>query len=129
MIPQTKAKAPKQKAKASMGSWFLGIQRILQILVCSAFAAALTYTAYHISQGAIKRSRNATQICGRPIPINLSKHDEWPTPYTPSYNHQESGSRSKKEKEDGSFLLLKHDKPFGSHANAINGFFHALDVA
>ena len=128
MTPQTKSKSARKKA--STGSWFLRIEQILQILICCAAAAALTCTEYLIQGVIISRGRNASTLCGRPIPINLSKHDEWPTPYTPSYGHQESGSRSKKEKEDSTFVLLKSDKPFSnSHAEAINGFFHAMDVA
>ena len=109
---------------------------ILRILFCSAAAVLTTYAAYQ-RRGVINRGRNASQICGRPLPFDLSNHDEWPTPYTPSYYQQESATASneeindgaKKEKKAQGAILLKRDKPFRGLAESINGFFHTVDVA
>ena len=90
-----------------------------------------------MERGVINRGRNALQICGRPLPFDLSNHDEWPTPYTPSYHQQESVTASdeenkggaKKEKKAQGVILLKHDKTYRGLTESINGFFHTLDVA
>ena len=101
---------------------------VSRILFFSAAAALLTAYAAYQRRGVINRGRNALQICGRPLPFDLSNHDEWPTPYTPSYYQQESGSGSNEKKAQGS-ILLKNDKPFRGLTESINGFFHTLDVA
>ena len=100
---------------------------VSRILFFSAAAVLTAYAAYQ-NRGVINQGRNALQICGRPLPFDLSNHDEWPTPYTPSYHQQESGSGSNEKKAQGS-ILLKNDKPFRGLTESINGFFHTLDVA
>ena len=100
---------------------------VSRILFYSAAAVLTSYAAYQ-KRGVINRGRNALQICGRPLPFDLSNQDEWPTPYTPSYYQQESGSGSNEKKAKGS-ILLKNDKTFRGLTESINGFFHTLDVA
>ena len=107
-----------------------------RILFCSA-AAVLTAYAANRTRGVIKRGHNASRICGRSLPFDLSNHDEWPTPYTPSYGQKESVTASDEENKDGikkdkkaqGAILLKRDKPFRGLTESINGFFHSIDVA
>ena len=61
-----------------------------------------------------------TKICGRYISINLSDHDSWPTPYTPSYFEKEPTDSTEA-------VLVQGNFPFGN--TLIVGLFHAIDLA
>ncbi|KAL7477532.1 hypothetical protein ACHAW6_003337 [Cyclotella cf. meneghiniana] len=63
---------------------------------------------------------SGSKICQRDIPIDLSDHTKWPTPYTPSYFDKEPA-----DSEDG--VLLVRDGPYGN--TLIIGIFHSIDLA
>ncbi|KAL7490300.1 hypothetical protein ACHAW6_016077 [Cyclotella cf. meneghiniana] len=63
---------------------------------------------------------SGSKICQRDIPIDLSDHTKWPTPYTPSYFDEEPA-----DSEEG--VLLVRDGPYGN--TLIIGFFHSIDLA
>jgi hypothetical protein len=65
---------------------------------------------------------NAKDVCGRPIPIDLSNHATWPTPYTPSYFENEPENTKE-------VVLLNNDAPYGQLTTGFSGFMHALDLA
>ena len=72
-----------------------------------------------------------TSICGRSIPINLSDHSKWPTPFTPILQSNKKPEEVKKDdkKKDAKqqITLLKNDGLYSNIGSQLNEIVHAMD--